>query len=73
MGKQYNKDVLKAHYTAQLYLNNNLILQIYNSWRNLVGNDLHRYIDDANKFSNVRKDIIMCKKLTDAEISQIRV
>lgn len=64
--------MLKAFYTAQVNPRNNLIVQTYISWRNLVGKEVRRYID-ANILTDVRRDIIKVKGLTGTEISQIRI
>lgn len=61
---KWKRDALKAYYTVQLHPNINLIVQTQTSWRNLVFNDVHRYIDTNELSKN--------KRLTDAEIGQIK-
>ena len=69
--KEEFKTVLRAFYTAQKNAITNLTEQTSIEWRKLVGNDVHENIA-SNKLANVRRDIIRNKRLTDAEIDQIR-
>ena len=48
-----------------------IIIIIIIGWRKVVGNDVRENID-SNKLANVRLDTIRNKRLTDAEIDQIR-
>ena len=49
----------------------NLTEQTFIEWKKVVGNDVRENID-SNKLANVRRDIIRNKRLTNAEIDQIR-
>ena len=69
--KEEYKIVLRAFYTAQKNPIANLTEQTFIEWRKVVGNDVRENID-SNKLANVRRDIIRNKRLTDAEIDQIR-
>ena len=69
--KEEYKTVLRAFYTAQKNPITNLTEQTFIKWRKVVGNDVRENID-SNKLANVRRDIIRNKRLTDAEIDQIR-
>ena len=65
------RNVLRAFYTAQLRPMGNVTQQTYEKWREIVGTEVRKYIN-ANKLSNVRRDIIKNKRLNDAQIEQIR-
>ena len=69
--KEGYKTVVRAFYTTQNNPITNLIEQTFIEWRKIVGNDVRENID-SNKLANVRRDIIRNKRLTDAEIDQIR-
>ena len=69
--KEEYKTVLKAFYTAQYNPITNLTEQTFIEWRKVVGKDVRENID-SNKLANIRRDIIRNKRLTDAEIDQIR-
>ena len=69
--KEEYKTVLRAFYTAQKNPITNLTEQTFIEWGKVVGNDVRENID-SNKLANVRCDIIRNKRLTDAEIDQIR-
>ena len=63
---------MRAFYTAQLTPRTNLTEQTYQEWRQIVGANYREYID-ANKLSNVRRDIFRSKRLNDAQINEIRL
>ena len=69
--KEEYRTVLRAVYTAQKNPITNLTEQTFIEWRKVVGNDVRENID-SNKLANVRRDVIRNKRLTDAEIDQIR-
>ena len=69
--KEEYKTVLRAFYTAHKNPTSNLTTQTFTEWRKIVGNDVRENLD-PNKLANVRRDIIKNKRLTDAEIDQIR-
>ena len=69
--KEEYKTVLRAFYIAQKTPITNLTERTFIEWRKVVGNDVRENID-SNKLANVRRDIIRNKRLTDAEIDQIR-
>ena len=69
--KEEYKTVLRAFYTAQKNPITNLTEQTFTEWRKVIGNDVSENID-SNKLANVRRDIIRNKRLTDADIDQIR-
>ena len=70
--KEEYKTVLRAFYTAQKNPTSNLTTQTFTEWRKIVGNEVRENLD-SNKLANVRRDIIKNKRLTDAEIDQIRI
>ncbi|XP_063585358.1 uncharacterized protein LOC134762742 [Penaeus indicus] len=69
--KEEYKTVLRAFYTAQKHPTTNLTAQSFTEWRKIVGNEVRENFN-PNKLANVRRDIIKNKRLTDAEIDQIR-
>ena len=60
---------MRAFYTAQKNPITNLREHTFIEWRKVVGNGVRENID-SNKLANVQRDIN--KRLTDAEIDQIR-
>ncbi|XP_063588611.1 uncharacterized protein LOC134765758 [Penaeus indicus] len=69
--KEEYKTVLRAFYTAQKHPTTNLTAQSFTEWRKIVGNEVRENFN-PNKLANVQRDIIKNKRLTDAEIDQIR-
>ena len=69
--KEEYKTVLRAFYTAPKNPITNLTEHTFIEWRKVVGNDVRENID-YHKIANVRREIIRNKRLTDAEIDQIR-
>ncbi|XP_042889217.1 uncharacterized protein LOC122264411 [Penaeus japonicus] len=66
------RSVLRAFFTAQLRPMGNVTQDTYENWREIVGPEFRTNID-AGKLGNVRRDIINNKRLTDAQIEQVRI
>eukprot|EP00794_Sanderia_malayensis_P013025 gene13025-14363_t len=66
------RNVLRAFFTAQLRPMGNVTQDTYENWRKIVGPEFRTNID-AGKLGNVRRDIINSKRLTDAQIEQVRI
>ena len=62
---------MRAFYTTEKIPITNLTEKSLREWRKVVGNHVRENVD-SNKLANVRRDIIRNKRLTDAEIDQIR-
>ena len=62
---------MRTFYTTQKNPITNLSEQTFIEWSKVVGNDVRENMD-SNKLTNVRRVIIRNKRLTDAEIDQIR-
>ena len=65
------KNVLRAFYFAQSRPNTNNTEQTFVEWRNIVGPNVREYLN-PNTLGNVRRDIFKNKRLSDAEVDQIR-